>query len=67
MKHQFHMQVHISKERKEMEIRNVFSTVKPSISSGNYLGKLRLECLKNLSVKKAVSKQQVCSCKEQGI
>jgi len=34
------MQVHISR-KKEMEIRNVFSNVKSSISSGIYLGKLR--------------------------
>ena len=54
------MQVHISR-KKEMEIRNVFSTVKPSISSGNYLGKLRREGLKDLSVKEAISKQQGCS------
>lgn len=32
MKPQFHMQVHISEEEKEVKIRNVFSTVKPSIS-----------------------------------
>lgn len=53
------MQVHIS--RKEMEIRNIFSTVKPFISSGNYLGKLRRGGWKDLSLKEAIAKQQGCS------
>lgn len=57
MKPEFHMQVHISR-KKEMEIRNVFSTVKLSISSGNYWDKLRREGLKDLSVKEAISKQK---------
>lgn len=53
-------------KKKKMEIRNVFSNVKPSISSGNYLGEPGRGGLKDLSEKKVISKQQACSPTKNG-